>query len=126
LRYSGRLKASFEKPSSAEGKLKKIANLRKMESDQTSISNPNSLLPPPAPLKHHISNINNRLGNENEGLRKKASKDVIRNSRVGMAGVGRLIMGQNTTSTRSLSRDVPDYNERRKNSQSREEVAKRK
>jgi len=123
LRYSGRLKASFEKPSSAETKLRRVANLRKTENDKMEMNGgPNSFLPPVAPLKHHVS-VSNKVieDNINEPLKKRASRDVNHNSRAGLAGVGRLIMGQNTSSTRSLSRDVPSYKDRKRNSQSRGE-----
>lgn len=117
LRYSGRLKASFEKPSSAQGKMRQITNLRRLESEKQDILTPgNGMLPPPGPLKHHVSVNNDALSN------KRSSKDISRQSRVGLSGVGRLIMGQNSSSTRSLSREVNNYKpeHRMRNSHSRE------
>lgn len=124
LRYSCRLKASFEKPSSAQEKLRQFVNLRKFESEKNDLQNPpSSLLPPPAPLKHHVSVTGKTSGDSSGDLpRKRYSRDPNQNSRTGLAGVGRLIMGQNTSSTRSLSRDRKSYeaDEKMRISQSRE------
>lgn len=111
LRYSGRLKASFDKPSSASGKLREILKLRKQENERyKEANNLNSMLPPMPTKSDSIgSNINNRVpAPMSDPSKKRSSKDISNVSRGALSGVGRLIMNQNP-STRSLSRDMPNY-----------------
>lgn len=105
LRYSGRLKTSFDKPSSAQGKMRQITNVRRMESERYSINGPGTLLPPAGPLKQQSA-----TDASSNDIRKRASRDHVPNSRVGMSSIGRLIMGQNSSSTKSLTREAPTTN----------------
>lgn len=81
----------------------------------------NSQLPPPAPTKSDYS-LNSRITDASSNLLHKRNSKETAHGRVGLSGVGRLIMGQNSGSTRSLSRDVSDVkaDERIRNSHSRE------
>ncbi len=118
LRYSGRLKSSFDRPSSALGRMKEISHLRKLESDRYNQDGIGSLLPPKRPnLKSQV----NLKDENNEFVKKRISRDH-NNSRSGLAGAGRMIMGGNSASSKSLTREkpIPSYEQRSKNSRSRD------
>jgi hypothetical protein len=82
--------------------MRQITNIRRMESERYTGNGIASLIPPSGLTKHQSVN-----DNSSSDIRKRISREHGHNNGVGMSSIGRLVMSQNSASTKSLTREAP-------------------